>query len=300
MNNAGRAGLDVPASEVISDDLRYGGVVQSWIGPMDAGVDFKDMSTRDYYEMAGGTGYMVKEGHGAMVSQLAMGLPIKLNTSVTHIDYSGKGVSVETTKGTISAKTCLITVSTGVLAAEKISFNPPLPPEKQQAINDVPMGLLVKIPLQFNDTKFGLNANNWLTYDIPNNVPAQACYFLSWPFNFNLMIGFIGGEFGWEVSKAGPAPGVDFALNELVKIFGSEVRKKFIKGHMTDWATNPLTLGAYGAVKPGKFEARNNIAEPMADRVFFAGEALAGDMVTLCGGAYRSGKRAARVMRHVL
>lgn len=296
-NSAAKAGSDnqdVPASTVIDMDRPYSAVAQSWIGPMDMGVDFKDLSTMDYWRMGDtAPNFMVKEGHGAIVQQLGQGLPVQLNTRATHIDYSGAGVKVTTANGTISAKACIVTVSTGVLGAEKIKFTPPLSVDKQQAIQDVPMGLLVKIPLLFDGEKFGLGANRWLTYAIPNTVPAEVCYYLSWPFQSNLMIGFVGGDFGWELSKAGAPTAIDFALGEMRKMFGSSVDKHFVKGFMTGWANNPFTYGAYSAARPGKHHAREIIGAPVADRVFFAGEALAGEMASLCGGAYLSGQATA-------
>ena len=60
---------------------------------------------------------MVREGLGNVVAASAEGMPIKLNTKVTHIDWSGQGVRVEMSAGTLRAKACILTVSTGVLRA---------------------------------------------------------------------------------------------------------------------------------------------------------------------------------------
>lgn len=295
LSKAGRAGMDVSAASVIPADLEYSGISQSWIGAMDWGVDFKDLSTMDNWESADANpNYMVKEGHGALVARLGDGLPVKLSTPATRIDWSGNGVAVETPQGTLRAKACIVTVSTGVLGAGSIKFTPALPAWKQQAIDDLPMGLLAKITLQFDGNRLGFTSDNWLTYWVPNEMPAKACYFLTWPFEFDLMIGFMGGAFGWELSKAGPEAAIDFALDEVVKIVGSKARTHFVKGHLTGWAENPLTLGAYAAARPGRYGARADLAKPLGKRVFFAGEAMAGPYVALCGGAYVSGEAVAK------
>jgi len=295
LSKAGRAGLDVPASTVVPADLEYAGIAQSWIGPMDWGVDFKDLSTLDNWEAADpNPNLMIKQGHGAIVSRLGAGLPVKLNTPATGIDWSGKGVEVETSAGTIRAKACIVTVSTGVLGASAIKFTPDLPMQKLQAIDNLPMGLLAKIALQFDGARFGLAPNHWLTYLVPDEMPAKACYFLTWPFDFDLMIGFVGGEFGWDLSRAGSQAAVDFALGQVVKLVGSSAKDRFVKGHLTSWAGNPLTRGAYAAARPGHYGARAELARPVGDRVFFAGEAVAGAYVALCGGAYLSGQAVAR------
>ncbi len=301
VSKAGRDGLDVAASTVIPKDLEYSGISQSWIGPMDWGVDFKDLSTKDNFESADAPpSYMVKEGHGAIVARLGEGLPVELNAPATRIDWSGNGVAVETPAGTIRARACIVTVSTGVLAAESIRFDPPLPDWKLSAINNVPMGLLAKVTLQFDGNQLGFQSNNWLTYWVPDEMPAEACYFLTWPFEFDIMIGFVGGEFGWQLSAAGTETAVDFALGEVVKMVGSKARDHFVKGHLTGWAGDPWTRGAYATARPGHYEARARLAEPLGDRLFFAGEAVAGAYVALCGGAYMSGKAVAREVAAVV
>ena len=298
---AGRKGLDVPASSVIPADLEFSGNPQTWSGAMDWAVDFEDLSTMDYWQYGDiENNYMIKEGYGTLVSRMGTGLPVQLNTPATSVDWSGDGVSVETPAGTIRAKACIVTVSTGVLNAGSIKFTPELPDWKQTAISNLPMGLLAKITLQFDDERFGLAPNQWMSYWVPNDMPAEACYFLTWPFGFNIMVGFIGGEFGWQLSAEGPNAAIDFALEELTKIFGSKVRKSFIKGHLTGWAENPWTYGAYAAARPGHYDARAGLARSLDDRLFFAGEAVAIPYVQLCGGALISGESVAQEVASII
>jgi len=243
---------------------------------------------------------MIKQGYGTLVARMGEGLPVKLNTPATRVDWSGDGVSVDTPAGTIRAKACVITVSPGVLSAGSIKFTPQLPDWKRQAIGNLPMGLLAKIALQFDGERFGFRNNEYLTYEVPNEMPAEACYFVTWPFGFDHMFGFIGGQFGWELSAAGADAAVDFALGEVVKMVGSDARKHFVKGHLTGWAKNPWTLGAYAAATPGHYSARTDLKKPIADRLFFAGEAVAGSYIMLCSGAYMSGERVAKDVARVI
>jgi len=295
LGKAGRAGLDVAASSVIPADVEFGGIPQTWSGPMDWAVDFDSLSTKDYWEYGDiQANYMIKEGYGTLVTRMGEGLPVQLNTPARRIDWSGDGVVVETDAGTIRAKACIVTVSTGVLSAGAIRFTPELPEWKQSAIGNLPMGLLAKITLQFDNERFGLIPNQWLSYWVPNEMPAEACYFLTFPFGFNIMVGFIGGSFGWELSAEGPDAAIDFALGEVVKMFGSKARDYFVKGHLTGWAENPWTYGAYAAAIPGHYDAREALSKPLGDRIFFAGEAVAQPYVQLCGGAYLSGQAVAK------
>jgi len=52
LKRAGRVGQDVPASTVIPTDLEFSGISQTWIGPIDWGVDFKNLSTMDHWKSA--------------------------------------------------------------------------------------------------------------------------------------------------------------------------------------------------------------------------------------------------------
>lgn len=291
---AGQAGLDVAASTVIPTDIDFAGIPKTWAGPMDWGVDFTDLSTLDYSSYGDiDAYYMIKEGYGTLVARVGANLPVQLETPATRVDWSGPGVAVETPAGTIRAKACVVTVSTGVLGAGAIQFTPELPDWKKVAIANLPMGLLAKITLQFDGERFGFIPNNWLTYWVPNEMPAEACYFLTFPFGFDIMIGFVGGEFGWRISAEGVDAAIDFALNEVVTMVGSRARDHFVKGHLTGWASHPWTRGAYAAARPGNYGARAVLTRPLGDRVFFAGEAVAIPFVQLCGGAYLSGQAAA-------
>ena len=294
LNKAGKAGADVAASTVIAD-LPYSATVQSWMGGMDYGVDFDQLSTVDYWESAEDQpSLLVKEGLGAVVATLATGLPIALDTAVTAIDWTGPGVSVETSGGTIRAKACLVTVSTGVLNAGAIRFTPALPDWKQQAAADIPMGLLMKVPLLFDGARLGLGENNWVTYRIPEDRAGEACYFVAWPCGHDYLFGNIGGRFAWDLHADGEATVIDYALEQLVRCVGSDARKHFVAGFATDWADNPLTLGAYGALRPGADGARELLARPLDDRLFFAGEAMGGEVSALVNGAYVSGRAMAK------
>lgn len=286
---------DVSAASLAPLKQPMDAVAQTWTGPMDFGVDLVDLSTADYNAYPDyAVNYLVREGLGTLVAHLGRALPVALNTAATVVDWSGDGVRVETTQGTIQTRAVIVTVSTGVLASGAITFTPALPAAKQDAINDVPMGLLTRIGLQFDGERFGLKENDLLTYAVPNEIPAEACYFLTFPTGHDIAVGFVGGAFGWELSRAGEAEAVDFALGEFGKMMGADARKHFVKGHMSGWADNPLTLGAYSAARPGRSASRDTLAEPIGDRVFFAGEAVAGGYIALMSGAHLSGDKAAR------
>jgi monoamine oxidase len=46
--------------------------------------------------------------------------------------------------------------------------------------------------------------------------------------------------------------------------------------HFHDWTNDPFSQGAYSYVRPGGIDAHDELAEPIWNTLFFAGEATAG------------------------
>lgn len=285
---------DVAADRYLDVADPWSATAATWFGAMDHGVDLADLSTADFSCYGPyAVNALVREGLGTLVLRSAEGLPVRTDSPVTGIDWQGAGVTVHSTRGDLRARACIVTVSTGVLAAGSIHFQPGLPPSTLAAIHDLPMGLLTKIALATDGSRFGLPDNCYLSRRVQGPLPAPACFFLAFPTGWDLIVGFVGGRFGWELSRAGEQTAIDFALGELTAMLGHDVRRHVLRGCMTDWADNPLTLGAYAAARPGRHAARQALAMPIAERIFFAGEALGGAYPALMSGAHLSGEAAA-------
>jgi monoamine oxidase len=279
----------------------------TYIGPMDMAVDLDRLSIQDLGRQEDlDPNHAVKEGFGAVVAHFGQGLPVALFTPVTRIRYGGPGVVVETDKGDIRAHACVVTVSTGALASERIRFDPPLPVWKQEAIAQVPMGMLAKIPLLTDGARFGLGDFDDVLCERPGK---HDIYFTGFHFGRPLLVGFVGGDFAWELSTAGKDAAIDFALDALRRTFGSDAPKRVRKADFTNWASNPWVRGAYAAALPGKHAQRDALARPVANRVFFAGEALAHNVVVAgrttslaqtAGGAVLSGWKTAEAVNLAL
>ena len=75
---------------------------------------------------------------------------IVLSKTVTEIKYSATSVEVTTSDGDkFGAEYALCTFSTGVLASDIVTFNPPLPEWKKEAIFKCPLTVYTKIFLKF-------------------------------------------------------------------------------------------------------------------------------------------------------
>lgn len=265
--------------------------VATYSGPMDFGQDLDEISVEDFKRAADlEPNYFTKEGYGALVARWGADVPVELSTPVKRIDWSGKQIAVETPRGTVRCRRVIITVSTGVLAFGDIEFFPELPPRHTETFFDLPMGMLTKIPLEISGTRLGLKPFEDLLIERPAR---HDMYFLCFPFDIDLMVGFVGGDFAWELSVAGERAARDFAIDRLAAILGNDVRGKVGRSMMTNWGAEPTVRGAYAAARPGRAAARDILAEPVDGRIHFAGEALAGPLIQTCGGARLSGEAVA-------
>ena len=289
----------------VSAILAKGAAVRAaatFCGPMDFAQDEDEISIADFKNAADlDPNYFTREGFGALVARWGADVPVELSTPVKHVDWSGSaaghGIAVETARGTIRARRLIVTCSPGVLAIGDIEFTPELPAGHVEAFHDLPMGMLTKIPVEIRGDRHGLKPFDDLLIE---RTARHDIYFLCYPFDTDLMVGFIGGDFAWEMSAAGEAAGVDFAIDRLAGIFGSDIRKQAGRAMMTNWGAERTMRGAYAAARPGRAEARGVLAEPVDRRIHFAGEHLAGPLMQTCGGARLSGEAVARNVVHDL
>jgi monoamine oxidase len=292
MNRRAARWRDGPVSSVLFPRTPEEEAAMTYMFPMDMAVDPGEISIRDWARQADlNPNYLVQKGLGTVVAKFGEGLPVSVATPVKKIGYGGRGVTIETEKGEVRAKACIVTCSTGALQTGYIRFDPKLPAWKEDAIGELPMGLLAKIPLLLDGERFGLSAFEDILYE---RSGLQNIYFLAFPFEMPMMIGFVGGSFAWHLTAAGTEAATDFALDALRRIFGSDAPKHVKKAEFSRWANIPWTRGSYSAALPGKFPARAALARPLNDRVFFAGEALAGPLTQTVGGAILSGEAVAR------
>ncbi|MSP00482.1 MAG: FAD-dependent oxidoreductase [Acetobacteraceae bacterium] len=278
----------------------WAATVEAWEGPVICAVDANRFSARDWRRNAlGGSNLVAEGGIGAFVARrLTTGLDIRLNTPALRIRWGGKHgrVSVETATGTLTAGACIVTVSTGVLAAGTLAFEPALPPDIQESIHALPMGLALKVALRANgpdrlDLPLHCSVDRQIARSGLALMPFQC-----WPFGRDYVQGWIGGGTAWDLAKAGEAAAVDHALSELRAIFGGRVDRLFAGGGslVTSWDADPWVRGAYCYAIPGQSHARDRLGIPLADgHLMFAGEACNVPYAGTLAGAWISGQAAA-------
>ncbi|KAK8125406.1 uncharacterized protein PG998_001165 [Apiospora kogelbergensis] len=125
-----------------------------------------------YYQFSEQNNYVWDQrGYNAFVigeSQTFLGANdtrLMLNTTVESLTYSDQGVVIKTHDGCIQADYAIATFSVGVLQNDAVSFDPPLPRWKREAIEQFQMGTYTKIFYQFNETFWDPNTQYFLYAD---------------------------------------------------------------------------------------------------------------------------------------
>ena len=105
--------------------------------------------------------------------------------------------------------------------------------------------------------------------------------------------GFFGNDGARMLAESGPAAGSAYAVDQLAALFGSDIRRMLRPLTTSNWSRMEYVGGAYSYALPGRAAARDELARPFGQRLFFAGEATQRHDFSTAHGAYQSGTRAA-------
>jgi len=290
MHEEGNAGHDIAASACIDPKSRWAKLFRQGFTPY-ISTEPEHVSVFDI-SRDGNTGvnWPVASGMGALIAALAnqveRAVEIRLSCPVKSIDWGSDGVMVGALDGMLFAKACLVTVSTAVLAGERLKFFPLLPDWKQQAIAQLPMGFAEKVGFEFKDDPFAGLDMHFALMDWPDGPTAA---FNVHPFDWPMATLYSGGELARDLAHAGSDAMIEHARGLLSRLFGAAVLKDIVRAKATGWTINPYIGGAYSTLRPGGGEARAALAQPLAEKLFFAGEATSPDAFATAHGAWQSG-----------
>jgi len=284
-------GPDRPLSDFIADDDPWRPMIDAISGyangaPLDR-VSLHDWAA--YEDASTDDNWTLPAGYGTLVVHHAGDVPVRLNTPVTRIDHAGRTIRLDTPAGTIEADRVILAIPTTAYAT--IAFDPPIP-DKQGAAAALPLGLADKVFLAVDRPEWPAQAH--LIGD-----PHSACtasHRLS-PFGLPIVESFFGGSCA-EAMPDGRAA-TDFAIEDLVRLLGSDWRKRFAPLHATHWRGEPHIHGSYSHAHIGKAGRRAVLAAPIDDRLFFAGEACSRHDFSTAHGAWQTGIDAADAILHL-
>ena len=208
-----------------------------------------------------------------------------INYSETEIELSGEGSHLP-----IKADKVIITVPVDVLRG--ISFTPEIPEHNQQGLNNIKMSGAVKVFLRFSQ-KFWKEDLGKL--------------FLPYPYSFllvhpskehHILILYSYGPEAEGLTSLG-ADGLKLTTDLLDNIFGEKVASKSLQDFRIfywnkELSESPFIPGAYSYVEEGFPDARAQLATPIGNKIYFAGEAThTHGQASSIQGAMETGLRAA-------
>jgi monoamine oxidase len=169
-----------------------------------------------------------------------------------------------------------------------VRFVPELPVSMNEAFVGVPLGTDNKV---FFRVAPGAMPFEGTEHFIGRVDTARTGSYATRPAGRDVMLAFFGGTLARELEQRGELE--SFAREELSQIFGADFAEQLQTAVSSAWHGDRWSRGAYSAALPGCAKMREKLQEPVADKLFFAGEACSIDYFGTVMGAWRSGVSAA-------
>ena len=221
------------------------------------------------------------------------------NKQVKKIDYSGEQVIVTDQVGQLyEADRVVLTVPLKILQDGDITFLPALPSTKQDALQKIGVGTGLKFHLKFSNAFWEDIVDSDLGAIIGYNQLPDIQVSSRGRGSDAVLSALVMGQRAEQLASLGN-DAVSVVLSDLDNIFavGNIATQSWVQGaaHITNWGNEPFIRGAYSyPVVGGGLVFRKELAAPVADKLFFAGEATHTDGHSgTVHGAIETGARAA-------
>ena len=221
---------------------------------------------------------------------------VLLNSVVKEIVWQPGKAVVRTADAEFLAERAIITLPLSVLRAHSVVFSPALK-EKQHAIQFLEMGPVIRVSLcckeKFWEQQKEMADLGFLFTDDPQ-FPT---WWTSNPLPYPILTGWAAGPCALQLKGQGQQEIIDQAVQSLARITGFDVRS--MQGQITgaythDWQADPFSRGGYSYAAVGGIDAARALGAPVAETLYFAGEATDSDGRNgTVHGAIASGERAA-------
>jgi monoamine oxidase len=235
-------------------------------------------------------------GYGALFGWLANAMvanggELRLGAVASKVQWKPGAVSVSGRflgePFTARAKRAIVTLPLGVLQAGALRF-----PEKRAALRKLASGPAIRVAMRFHRAFWEKRAPGVAFFHSPA-APFPTCW-TPLPMRAPLLTAWAGGPKAARLTGSSTRKIVDAALASIEPIFGKGPRALLTAAYVHDWMRDPYARGAYSYVLVGGMGAREELAAPLAETVFFAGEATESEEAGTVAAALRSGVRAAR------
>lgn len=227
------------------------------------------------------------------IDDLQKGLDIRFNQAVQSINYQEDKVIITSQNEVYECDKVIVTVSLGVLKQGSIQFFPQLPLAKQFAIEHFKYGVLEKIICTFDQRFWG---ESRLFYYMNNDNKHLAFPMIM---DFSETAGqptlgiYHAADFAHSIEDLSDEIIIERVISILKTLF-SDTYQPPLQTYVSRWSANPFFRGAYScsADSNNKYYVET-LAEPINNKVYFAGEATSLEGQAYVHGAYFSGIREA-------
>lgn len=207
------------------------------------------------------------------------------------------------------ARAAIVTLPAAVLrappdAAGAVGFDPELGERKTAALRAILTGPVIKLVLRFSNAfweeRDGGRYRDAAFFQTPDS--AFPSFWTLRPLRLPVLIAWAGGPRAELLRDASETELIERALRSLRELFtNGHADEQLVAAHVHDWQRDPYARGAYTYLAVGGGGAREILAEPLEDALFFAGEATApdGEGGTVAG-ALLSAEKAAHAVHAAL
>ena len=235
-------------------------------------------------------------GYAAVAEALAAGLDVRRAWPVSRVALVENGVSVTSAAGETEAGShVVVTVPLGVLKGGLLSFAPPLPPDRSEAVRRLGFGRYEKVLLAFAEPFWHRAGRSHLAL-FPRD-PAQPAV---WIFDLDgfgtgpVLACHVFHSATHQVLGVPPESAARWVMDMLAAALGRPCPEP-VAVTVTGWAEDPYSGGSYAHVPPGSSNADLDLlGEPIAGRLLFAGEHTCSARLGYADGALTSGIREAK------
>ena len=243
--------------------------------------------------------FRVENGYVRIAQALhdeAVGADFYFGATIAEVKWKRDEVQVVTAASQrFKARRLLVTLPLSLMQSgpnQSVRFVPALT-AKQVAANKLAMGHVIKVVMRFREPFW---EKDLAFIHAPSEL--MPTWWTQFPVPTPLLAGWAGGTRAEKLTGESDDALLDHAFAALTHVFGVSkalLEDSLAEFYMHNWQQDPLAAGAYSYIPVGGVDAQAELARPVEETLFFAGEATnaQGHHGTV-HGALASGIRAAR------
>jgi monoamine oxidase len=240
-------------------------------------------------------------GYRGLVDALATDLDIRLSSVVQAVRFDDDGVEIVIdrvgTTEVLEASHAIVTAPLGVLKADAIEFDPPLPSAKLTAIATLGFGVFEKVVLAYDQQYWQPSESGGIIVLDDETGQWLSLIDMSEWYQQPVLVAITTGTPARELAdltETERVAGVAAIVNEMT----GGTAPAPVAFAASNWVNDPYSRGCYSRVgrngdAASTIDSVTNLAAPHG-RVLFAGEATDLEALAIVDGAWKSGIREAK------